>query len=230
MNNDVYSIDFTRTLPPALKDDEKMFALGKTIADELQKTIRLSKQAIIYARIDELDSDVLDILAYDLHVDWYNYNYSVEAKRAIIKDSVKVHKRLGTKFAVHTALCNLAPQNGVEEWFEYGGEPYHFRIYVDTTDSNINVTVYDIIQSVKFYKRLSAHLDEIIYQSVGVVAVSVNTTAFRFRVGLTGNVDCGTLPQINKIGVMENNGFSPSVEAAGYKFDVKRCGTSVCKN
>lgn len=230
MNNNVYEIDFTRNLPPPLKNDSKMLALGKTIAAELQKTIQLSKQAVIYARIDELDETVLDILAYDLHVDWYNFGYTVEAKRAIIKDSVRVHKRLGTKFAVETALGNLAPKNKVEEWFEYGGEAYHFRVVIDTTDSRIIVTVRDVIDAVKFYKRLSAHLDEVIYQSVITLGIGVATSAFRFNSGMTGKVDCGTLPQINTIGKLDNKGIYQAVSAESFKFDVKRCGTSLCKS
>lgn len=93
--NDLYSIDFTRSLPPALKNDPNMLALAQTIAEQLQATARQIKQNIIYARIDELDEQTLDILAYDLHVDWYDYSYPIEVKRRTIKDSVRVHRRLG---------------------------------------------------------------------------------------------------------------------------------------
>lgn len=39
-DNDIYSIDFTRSLPPVLKDDPKMIALARTIAEQLQVTAR----------------------------------------------------------------------------------------------------------------------------------------------------------------------------------------------
>ena len=35
-NTDIYSIDFTRSLPPVLKDDPKMIALARTIAEQLR--------------------------------------------------------------------------------------------------------------------------------------------------------------------------------------------------
>lgn len=41
----------------------------------------------------------------DLHVDWYDYNYPLEAKRDLVKNSVKVHKKMGTKYAIETALA-----------------------------------------------------------------------------------------------------------------------------
>ena len=91
-DNDIYSIDFTRSLPPVLKNDPKMIALARTIAEQLQVTARQIEKNIIYARIDELDEQTLDVLAYDLHVDWYDYSYPIEVKRQTIKDSVKVHR------------------------------------------------------------------------------------------------------------------------------------------
>lgn len=117
---DLYSVDFTRSLPPTLKDDPEINALGRAIAGQLQITAQQIRRNIIYARIDELDEQTLDILAYDLHVDWYDHSYPIEVKRQTIKDSVKIHRRLGTKYAVETALGAVFPGTRVEEWFEYG--------------------------------------------------------------------------------------------------------------
>ena len=110
-DNDLYSVDFTRSLPPPLKNDPEMNALGRVIAEQLQITARQIPKNIIYARIDELDEQTLDILAYDLHVDWYDYGHPIAAKRAVIKDSVRVHKRLGTLYAVKTALGSVYPES-----------------------------------------------------------------------------------------------------------------------
>lgn len=75
---DLYSVDFTRSLPPTLKDDPEINALGRAIAGQLQITAQQIRRNIIYARIDELDEQTLDILAYDLHVDWYDHSYPIE--------------------------------------------------------------------------------------------------------------------------------------------------------
>ena len=112
---DLYSVDFTRSLPPTLKDDPEINALGRAIAGQLQITAQQIRRNIIYARIDELDEQTLDILAYDLHVDWYDHSYPIEVKRQTIKDSVKIHRRLGTKYAVETALGAVFPGTRVEE-------------------------------------------------------------------------------------------------------------------
>ena len=89
-DNDLYSVDFTRALPPVLKNDPNMLAVATVIAEQLQTTAQQIRKNIIYARIDELEEPILDILAYDLHVDWYDYSYPLEVKRQTIKDSVKI--------------------------------------------------------------------------------------------------------------------------------------------
>ena len=163
--NDLYSVDFTRSLPTVLKDDPEMYALGRTIAEQLQAAARQIRQNIIYARIDELDEQTIDILAYDLHVDWYDYSYPIEVKRRTIKDSVKVHRRLGTKYAVETALGAVFPETRVEEWFEYEGRPYTFRVIINLTDSDILTVAKqkEVLKRLNFYKNLRSHLDEVRY-------------------------------------------------------------------
>lgn len=179
-NNDLYSVDFTRSLPPVLKNDPDMLALAQTIAEQLRLTTREIRKNIIYARIDELDEQTLDILAYDLHVDWYDYSYPIEVKRQTIKDSVKVHRKLGTKYAVKTALGAVFPRAKVEEWFEYGGKPYFFRIAADVPESGVTAEQQRrILEKVHFYKNLRSHLDSIEFQteSTGFVRVGAFVTA-----------------------------------------------------
>ena len=162
--NDLYSIDFTRSLPPSLKNDPDMLALARAIAEQLQDTAQQFKKNIIYARIDELDEQTLDILAYDLHVDWYDYSYPIDVKRRTIKDSVKVHRRLGTKYAVETALGAVFPGTRVEEWFEYGGDPYTFRLKIGAGDGVTAQQQAAVLERVRFYKNLRSHLETISYQ------------------------------------------------------------------
>jgi len=164
MNNTVYDVDFTRALPAPLRNDENMLALGRVIAGELQENIKLARLAVIYPRIDELDEDVLDVLARDLHVDWYEDSYPIETKRAVIKSSVRVHKRLATKYAVVTALDSVFPNSTVQEWFEYGGNPFCFRIVLDITKEKATPDPKQILQATNLYKRLTAHLDGLFYK------------------------------------------------------------------
>lgn len=161
-NEDFYSADFTNSLPPALKNDPDMMALAQTISAQLQTTAAEVRKNIIYARIDELDEATLDVLAYDLHVDWYDYSYPIEVKRRTIRDSIQVHRRLGTKYAVEKALGAVYPGTKVEEWFEYGGDPYKFRVVIGATEAGITADRQAaVLDRVRFYKNLRSHLEAI---------------------------------------------------------------------
>lgn len=230
MNNTIYNFDLTRTLPPSLKNDPKIIALSKIIADELSKNNALISKNIIYARIDELNEETLDVLAYDLHVDWYDYGYPIEAKRAVIKDSVKVHKRLGTKFAVETALGDLYPKTYIEEWFEYGGKPFTFRVVLDVTNSRVTAEYFSIIKTVNFYKRLSAHLESLVYQCTINIGVLIGTKYFIFKSGMTGKNKSGTLPYRNIEGGINKDSVEINPDTDFYKFYSEAAGTYPYKN
>lgn len=164
MSNTIYNADYSDCLPEALKKDPKMVALANATAAALLDTSGIMDTVLIYSRFDELPEELVDILAYDMHVDWYDYNYPLEAKRDLVKNSVKVHKKMGTKYAIETALGSLFPESEVEEWFQYEGEPGHFHIILDVTNQKITADYAAIIRAVKMYKRLSAHMDELTYQ------------------------------------------------------------------
>jgi len=162
--NKIKDADFMTKFPPALKKDESMFALGQIIAEELHITANETKKNIIYANIEELSETWLDVLAYDLHVDWYDYDYPVEIKRKIIKNSIKVHQKLGTKYAVETVLQDVYRTAKVVEWFDYEGEPYTFRITVNIGNEGLSEdTSREIVEKMQFYKNLRSHCDGIFY-------------------------------------------------------------------
>ena len=184
--NDLHSVDFTRSLPPVLQNDETMLALARSIAEQLQATAQQIKKNVIYARIDELDEQILDILAYDLHVDWYDYSYPVEVKRQTIKDSINVHRKLGTKYAVETALGAVYPGTTVKEWFEYGGKPYMFKVIIGATTAGVSAERQAaVLERVRFYKNLRSHLEAISYQiekKATVFTAAVHAVGVRLEV------------------------------------------------
>ena len=161
--NSVYEVDFVRSLPDVLQKDPKILALGRVIGGELQAIIRQSRETVIFARImTDLSENVLDILARDFNVVWYDDSYPIEVKRQIILNCVKVHRSKGTKFAVETAIGAVHPHSIVQEWFEYGGEPFHFKIIIDISQGRVPPEFTDFVninRIVALYKRLSAHLE-----------------------------------------------------------------------
>jgi phage tail P2-like protein len=119
---------------------------------------------MIYARIGALPEELLDILAYDFKVDWWDANYTLEEKRQTLKDSWNVHRRLGTKAAVERAISAIYKDTKVSEWFEYGGAPYTFKLQIDVTYEHVNPVKHQrVLERVDYYKNLRSKLDGVEY-------------------------------------------------------------------
>ena len=168
-------------LPHVLRQDPNMLALADSIATVLSAQWDEIDLLRIYQRIDELDEELLDILAYDFKVDWWDPNYSLDVKRQVLKDNWRVHRMLGTRAALELALSAIYPGARAEEWFEYGGTPYCFRLYIDASDADIGDAKHRrVLDKVNYWKNLRSHLEGIeyhktiptgnLYAGVGVVA------------------------------------------------------------
>lgn len=164
MNRGITKENLMLILPPALSKDRSVVALAEVDAETLAARPAEIDKARVIANIDGLDEAVLDILARDFKVDWWDANYSIEEKRQTLKDSWRVHRILGTKAAVETAIRAIYPNTTVEEWFEYGGEPYHFRLNINiTSDSGDTARQKRVLERLNFCKSLRSHNDGVRY-------------------------------------------------------------------
>lgn len=180
------------TFPYVLSTDKKQEALANATAEELSSLYEQNRYAEVYNRIDELDEELCDILAYDYKIDWYMWTATVEAKRALIKSHFEVHRHLGTKGAVTTALSAVCPGTYVEEWFEYGGKPYYYRVIIDVTEQKTAIRQTEIERMLRIFKSVRSVLEpnRITLRSRDTVIVSCigNFAFFRARI-------CGTYPK-----------------------------------
>lgn len=168
MNNSVYG-----TFPPVLRNDTDFDGTARALTSRLDENLSLSENALVYSRIDSLPEIVLDVLAYDFNIGWYDYSYNIEEKRVIIKEAFKIFRFIGTKYAVETALRSVYPVAYVREWFEYGGKPYHFKVEIhDSANDRDKCT--KTIQKIKFTKNVRSVIDETVY----IAASEIKPTVF----------------------------------------------------
>ena len=227
---DIYTVNFADYLPGALKQDPKIKAIAEAVTKEALTVSGEIENVLIYSRIDELPEALVDILAYDMHVDWYDYSFPLKVKRDILKSSVKVHKKMGTKYAVEKALGALYPQSEVEEWYQYEGEPHHFHIVCDVTENRVTASFQEIINAVMMYKRLSSHLDEVVYQASVGIRVETHTDFFLYKNPATGSLLAGTYPQRIRRGVQAGSVIVVGTDAAGFIFLPTQAGTYPYRN
>ncbi|NBI71636.1 phage tail protein I [Clostridiaceae bacterium] len=227
---DIFTVNFADYLPGALKQDPKIKAIAEAVTKEALTVSGEIENVLIYSRIDELPEALIDILAYDMHVDWYDYSFPLKVKRDILKSSVKVHKKMGTKYAVEKALGALYPQSEVEEWYQYEGKPHHFHIVCDVTENRVTASFQEIINAVMMYKRLSSHLDEVVYQASVGIRVETHTDFFLYKNPATGSLLAGTYPQRIRRGVQAGSVIVVGTDAAGFIFLPTQAGTYPYRN
>lgn len=223
MNN--YGIirdNLLRTLPDVLKNDKKMCALATVIADLLSGQVDEIRKLKIYSQIDNLPEPLLDILAYDFKVDWYGYDYDIDVKRAQLKDSFNVHRHLGTRGAAERALSDIYPGTEAEEWFEYGGDPYHFRVLLDVTDQRVSIYQDEIIWAIEMFKSRRSHLQDnnLIYRSRVRIVIGVTTGYVVYGARL-----CGTYPVRATQGGISASDINLDASGGGTAYSARFCGT-----
>lgn len=160
-----------RVLPDVLKVDKSTLALATATADQLAARKEEINRLRIYSCIDQLPEALLDILAWDFKVDWWDGNYTLEEKRKTLKESWHVHRTIGTKAAVIRAISAIYPDTKIMEWWEYGGDPYHFRLIIDSTYEGVAPEKHKrVMERVDYYKPLRSVLDETEYYDAGAKA------------------------------------------------------------
>jgi phage tail P2-like protein len=157
MNRQDYCI--ADRLPESLNRDN-LREVAQVIDEQLHELDALNELICLYPRIDELSSDLVDALAIHFHVDFYDTSLSLGKRRALVKNSIRWHMKKGTKAAVQELVQTVFESGVVSEWFEYGGNPYCFKVTtVDTMPSEGGIN--RVIQAINSVKNTRSHLDEI---------------------------------------------------------------------
>lgn len=154
MNDDEYKV--AEHLPSSI-DAEPITSLAQVADVELGKIN--TDLLLIYPAIDSLNEQLIDYLAVQMHVDEYDDTENLDVKRQQVKQSFLLHRLKGTKYAVQKAVSTVYQSAKVEEWPEYSGEPYHFRVTGITAPMNETKTINKLVRLINAYKNTRSWLD-----------------------------------------------------------------------
>lgn len=154
MNDDEYKV--AEHLPSSI-DAEPIPSLAQVADVELGKIN--TDLLLIYPAIDSLNEHLIDYLAVQMHVDEYDNTENLDVKRQQVKQSFLLHRLKGTKYAVQKAVSTVYQSAKVEEWPEYSGEPYHFRVTGITAPMNETKTINKLARLINAYKNTRSWLD-----------------------------------------------------------------------
>ncbi len=159
MNQDEYRI--ADHLPESLNRDN-IHELAELVDEKMAELNQMSELVSIYPRIDELSSNLIDALAIQFHVDYYSTTLPLDARRALVKNSLRWHLRKGTRAAVEEAVQSLYGDAEIVEWYECNDAPYYFRVDMHGKLMPLK-DVADVVKIVNAFKNARSWLCGVIW-------------------------------------------------------------------
>lgn len=156
---DYYDSELIQILPDTIKKDPELKAISFSIANTVKKLIRYADSISTYAVIDVLPERILDLMAIENRVSYYDETMEVEKKREIIRNAMRWYEKAGTPKAVEELIQIVFGEGKVLEWFDYGGKPYRFKI--QTNASMTPEVEKKIRKMIKSVKNTRSHLESI---------------------------------------------------------------------
>lgn len=153
---------FTDIMPENLASQVETKAFAYAVGRQIEKLCAYSDAARTYAAIATMPEWLLDYMAVELRTPSYDENYSLKTKRALIQGSLLFYTQMGTPAAVNRIIETIFETGYIEEWYEYDGDPHHFRAYVGDGGEVGPGELEEFRRVLSSVKRLSSWLDDII--------------------------------------------------------------------
>lgn len=156
------ALEFKKLLPHWMREDEFDAALSDAITEVLSNPLMRLKTLRTWDQIDNLSSEELDELAWEINIDWWRSDWPLQTKRDVIKTAQEIIDKRGTKWSVEQLVISAYGIGEATEWFEEaGGVPYHFSIRTNapSTEEGMNI----LLSMIDKVKPARSVLDEVIF-------------------------------------------------------------------
>ncbi len=158
-------VELLSVLPENLSRPETQ-ALSAAVKHGLQSLQRYARAAPLYAAIEELPEEALNLLAVELRVQYYEPDAKRKVREGMIKQTVAWYLRGGTGSVLEEYLGTLFQGGTLQEWYAYGGKPYFFKAIVGLGLSDV-IAVGDgekIIDRIHTYKNVRSWLEALMFR------------------------------------------------------------------
>lgn len=159
-----YDGKITDIMPGSLKGDPAVQAMGYAISNMVKKIVGMSGKAKVYAAIDGMGEEALDLLAVELRAKYYGDWLTLEEKKGVVKKTLLWYCKAGTPFTVQELADFVFQEAKIEEWFQYGGSEYLFRVMVDIISQDMTLEKFlKFLEAVYEVKNTRSHLEAVIF-------------------------------------------------------------------
>lgn len=156
----LYDSQIAQILPDYLSGNAEVQAMSYAISQGIKRLIDCCNNIGVYAVVDTLPEYALDMLAVELDTQYYDTSFSVEVKRGLIKNTLVWYLKAGTPSAVAELIAAVFGEGEIQEWFEYGGKPYYFKIMTNATITTDGIQY--LLSMIERVKNARSHVEQII--------------------------------------------------------------------
>lgn len=158
----IHDGQITDLLSNSLRHNPETIAITYAVLQEKRRILALVERTRLMAAVDSLEERILDYLAVELRTPAYEDSLPLETKRTLIKGTLPYYASLGTPAAVDWVIKAVFGNGGIDEWFNYGGEPHHFQVNIPIAGMITPKMMEELRRMIASVKRLTSWLDSII--------------------------------------------------------------------
>lgn len=170
-------INIERLLPRHILNDRNGYAMAKAIEHAFQAIADAAERGLeIIHDPQKMPKWRLDEYANELNC-LYDYDGTLEQKRYWIEYAVYLYTVYGTPQAIYNFLEGYFQNIQVEENWEYGGEPFHFRVTISGGGYDAAKIAW-AQKAILSVKNVRSVLDDVTFDSSSEILVSAATDYF----------------------------------------------------
>ena len=94
----------------------------------LKMIYQFSEAIFFYNHIENLPDKILDYLAIEWDLPYYEDSLDRDTKVRLVKEGFNWRRTAGTVYGVETLVKKMFGEGKVKEWYAFGGEPGTFRV------------------------------------------------------------------------------------------------------
>lgn len=149
------------TLPESIANDKEIESICKVVQDRMWAIKKQTEMLLLLPRLNVLPEALIDELAWEYHVDFYRPDLPLDTKRKLIQQAIAWHRIKGTPAAIEEVCSAVFNHAEVFENWEYGGEPYHFKVRVVKEAIPDPLVIETLLDAIEQTKNARSWLDEI---------------------------------------------------------------------
>ena len=177
-----------------MQRDRTTQEICNSVQPELESVVESTYNILMYQMLSTAEdtpfaNQLIDELAWQFHVDYYDKSASFDVKKGLVKNAIRIHQKKGTPRAVEELIGTaFTSTTQLLEWFNYdGGEPYHFKIRTAKAPADEDFTKF--IRALNTVKNERSFLDAVEQLAVienNAVGRTINnrTITYKTKVGL----------------------------------------------